>query len=752
MTTIRKLKRREFLKLTGITGSGLLIGFKLSGCSSGPETPATPSAVLPIAAAETPFTLTSTPTLTATPTTGPPTPTLAPGTPLELNAFISISADDVVTIVSHRSELGQGVKTALPMIIAEELCADWSTVRVVQADASRVYGAQNTGGSQSVVRDYDRLRRVGASVRAMLIQSAAQQWGVEPAVCYAEMGAVINRDSGERLRFGALVAAAAEMEPPGADEISLKDPADFRIIGTPTGQVDELELVTGRSTFGLDVRVPDMLYATIARCPIIGGRLDSYDASAAEAVEGVVRVVEIDYSDWTRYIELDFASIRRSGPVIAVVAESTWAALKGREALQVTWDEGEYTDFDSDSFWQGLNDSLKESLDLLAKESSKEKPKAVSRIEAAYRSPYVAHMTAEPMNATADMGATPAELWLPTQFPQTAMEFSPRSTIHVTRMGGGFGRRATIDFALEAMWVSEAVGAPVQVVWTREDDIRFDMFRPGSLYLLRAGLDERGLPINLQKVAGGHRPGTLEPYYEDFSRQGYDLGSVTVRAHHIDDPPVSTGAWRGPGASDEAFALECFLDEVARAGDWDPYEFRREIVTRSEKLAVLDRVVEMADWGGPLPDDWGRGLACYSYFTSEEATEVAHVAEVSVADDGTVRVQRMYCAIDCGLTINPAGVVSQVEGCIAMGLSVALCDEITFRNGRVEQAGLRDYAILRMDQMPQVKVSIIDSSRHPQGVGEPPIPSVAPAVANAVFDAKGIRVRHLPIRPADLVQ
>jgi isoquinoline 1-oxidoreductase beta subunit len=356
------------------------------------------------------------------------------------------------------------------------------------------------------------------------------------------------------------------------------------------------------------------------------------------------------------------------------------------------------------------------------------------------------------MNATVDMSADHPEAWLPTQHPDVAKRhLMSQATIHVTRMGGAFGRRATLDFAVEALWISRAIGAPVQVMWTREDDIRFDVFRPGSLYVLRAGLNERGLPISFHKVAGGHRPGTQTPYSEDFSLQDYDLGAMTVRGHHIDDPPIPTGAWRGPGASDEAFALECFLDEIARAGDWDPYEFRREIITRGEKLAVLERVIEISDWGRSLPDGWGRGLACYSYFTSDVPTEVAHVAEVSVGDDGTIRVHRIYCAIDCGLAINPAGIISQVESCIAMGLSVALCGEITFRNGRVEQTGLRDYPILRMDQMPEVRVSIIDSSRHPQGVGEPPIPSVAPAVANAVFDATGTRVRHLPIRPADLV-
>ena len=728
MTPVRKLERREFLKLTGTAGAGLLIGFNLSGCNSQPEP-------LPMPTAEPP-----------TPTAEPPTPTPMPRPSLEMNAFIRISPDDVVTLVCHRSEMGQGARTALPMIIAEELCADWTTVRVVQAIGDQyTYGTQNTGGSQSVVSNYDRLREVGATVRAMLIEAAAQRWGVAASICYAENGAVINRESGERLRFGELAEAAAEVSPPGRSELSLKDPANFTIIGKPINNVDESQIVTGRATFGLDVRVPNMLYATLARCPIIGGNLASYDAGAAKAVEGVVQVVEIDYSGMREVIELGFARIRRSGPVIAVVAENTWAAIKGREALEVTWNAGDYADLNSDNIWQRLTETLQEIFDRLDAESGEENPGVVSRIEAVYRGPYVAHVPMEPMNATVDMSANRPEAWLPTQFPDTAKYLMPQATIHVTRMGGAFGRKATLDFAVEAMQVSRAVGRPVQVVWTREDDIRFDVFRPGCLYMLRAGLNDRGLPVSFQRVAGG-----LDYYPVSFSDQGYNLGTRTEEAHTSDYPPVSTGAWRGPGESDRAFALECFLDEIARAHNRDPYELRRDLLARSEKLAVLDRVVEMSNWSSPLPDGWGRGLACFSYFTSVIPTEVAHVAEVSVESDGTVHVHRMYCAIDCGLAINPAGIVSQVESCIAMGLSVALGGEITFRNGRVEQASLRDYPILHMNQMPEVEVSIIDSSRHPQGVGEPPIPSVAPAVVNAIYAAAGKRIRRLPIRAQDL--
>lgn len=738
MRRMKVLGRRQFLKLTGVTGAGLLLGFKLSGCGSEPEVaPTTTPTLVP----------TKTPELTDTPQ---PEPTAAaipkPESPPQLNAFVSISPDDVVTLVCHRSEMGQGVKTALAMIIAEELCADWSTVRVVQADANQgAYGAQDTGGSYSVQGSYDRLREVGATARSMLIEAAAQRWGVDASVCYAENGAVVNRDSGERLRFGELAEAAAQVEVPRFGDIPLKDPAEYTIIGKSTKGVDLPQVVTGQAVFGLDVRVPNMLYATIARCPIIGGQLASYNASAAEAVDGVVQVVEIDYSDMIERFQRGFSSVRRPGPVVAVVAENTWAAITGREALEITWDEGDYTDFNSDGFWQGLADTLQDSLEQLDEESSE----AVSHMSAVYQAPYVAHVPMEPMNATADMGSDPSEIWAPTQFPSVVKSLSLRSRVHVVRMGGAFGRKATNDFVIEAIQVSRAVGAPVQVVWTRDDDIRFDAFRPGCLYGLRAGLNGRGLPISLQKVAGGHRPGTQTPYDMGFDDQGYELGALTVRGHHLDEPPVSTGAWRGPGESDRAFALECILDEIAQAGDWDPYHFRREIVTRERKLAVLERVAEMSSWGGSLPEGWGRGLACHSYTIRGLPTEVAHVAEVWLEDDGTVHVERIYCAIDCGLVINPAGILSQVESCVAMALSVALCDEITFRNGRVEQGGFGDYAILRMNQMPEVETSMVASNGPPQGAGEPPIPSVAPAVANAIYEATGKRIRRLPIRPQD---
>jgi isoquinoline 1-oxidoreductase beta subunit len=732
MTEIRRLGRREFLRLTGITGAGLLIGLNLSGCESKPDASSTP---LPTSVLE--------PTVTPTP---------APESPLELNTFVSISPGDVVTLVCHRSEMGQGVKTALPMIIAEEMCADWSTVRVVQAPGDEdTYGPQNTGGSQSVRRNFARLRRVGAVVRDMLILAAAQRWGVDVSVCYAENGAVINRDTGQQLRFGELAEAASKVNPPNLDEVSLKDPADFTIIGASTRNIDIPQIVTGKAIFGMDVRVPNMLYAAIARCPIIGGRLAAYDASEAEAIDGVVQVVEVDYGeivDAWRGVRGWSYRLRTPGPDIAVVAENTLAAIRGRNALRVTWDEGGYADFDSDSLWQKMTEILQEELEKLDKSSSKTNAQAVSSIEATYQNPFLAHATMEPMNATANMSADSNELWLPTQFPGEIEKLLLHPTIHVTRIGGGFGRRGANDYTVEAIWVSRAVGAPVMVVWTREDDIRHDMFRPGSLHALRAAVDERGLPVGWQHVTAAFCVGTTDwnPYDYDPDEQGYRLGSMTIRARQIDEPPILTGAWRAVTANNEAFPLECFLDELARAYGWDPYELRQEIITRGEKLAVLKRVVEMSDWDSPLPGGWGRGLACYSY----GPTEVAQVAEVSIEDDGAVRVHHVYCAVDCGIAINPAGIVSQVESAIAMGLSGTLHSEITFRNGQVEQTSLRDYPILRMDEMPEVEVSIIKSNRDPEGVGEVGLPPIAPAVANAVFDATGKRIRRLPIRAEDL--
>jgi len=719
MTPVRKLERREFLKLTGTAGAGLLIGFNLSGCNSQPEPLPMPTA--------------GPPTLTAE----PPTPTPMPRPPLEMDAFISISPDDVVTLVCHRSEMGQGVRTALPMIIAEELCADWSTVRVLQAPGDEaIYGSQVTGGSGSVIGNYEGLRRVGAVVRDMLIAAAAQRWAVNPSVCYAENGAVINRETGEQLRFGELAEAAAQVRPGNIYYVPLKDPSNFTIIGTDIRNVDEPLIVTGRATFGLDVRVPDMLYAAIARCPIVGGQLGGYDASAAEAVDGVVQVVTVD-----------------SG--VAVLANDTWAAIKGRDALNVTWNEGEYADLNSAGLRQMMLDLLQEELDQLGE--GEKNPEAVSSIEATYENPYLAHATMEPMNATAHVRADAVEVWTPTQSPgdvktEATRQLSRPTTVHVPRIGCGLGRRLDNDYTYEAVQVSLAVGAPVQVVWTREDDIQHDLFRPGSIHSLRAELDAQGLPVSWRHiVVGGGGSADWSPLDQGINPrgdQGYRVGTTTIRTHQvIEDPPILTGAWRAVYNNNNAFATECFLDEIARAGGRDPYEFRREITSSRQKLAVLERVAEVSHWGSPLPDGWARGLACHNTWGM---SDVAEVVEISVEDDGAVRVHRVYCVIDCGIAVNPRMIAAQMESGIAVGLTAVLKGEITFENGRVQQRNFRDYPVLRIDEMPQIEVHIIESSRNPQGVGEMGIPPIAPAVVNAIYAATGKRIRRLPIRAQDL--
>jgi len=722
MTEVRRLDRREFLKLTGIAGTGLLLGLNLSGCGSEPDAPRS---------TQTP---TSVPTEGLAPTrTAAPEPTatsVPPREPYELHAFISITPNDVVTIVCHRSEMGQGVRTALPMIMAEEMCADWSTVRVVQAQADeKVYGSHHTASSTSIVSNYARLRRFGATARAMLIAAAADVWEVDRSTCRAKNGRVIHDETGRQLTFGQLAEAAAQQRKPPRNQIILKDPADFEILGTDIKRVDGKDVVQGSATYGMDVRVPDMLVAAIARCPIIGGHLASWDPGAASEVDGVVKVVEVDQG-------------------IAVVAQNTWAAISGRGALNIQWEPGEDPAVDTDGVRATLEAHLQSELDRAYQDYHLDSDRGTSRIDAIYENQYLAHATMEPMNCTADVRKEAAELWAPTQTAGTTwrellLELERPVTLNVTLMGCGLGRRTSRDFVFEAMEVSQAVGAPVQVVWTREDDIRHDRFRPASLHGLRADLNSEGLPVGWVHVVAGQTFETWDPLDQGLGTQSYDLGTQLHRTTGI-HLPIPVGILRAVYNNNNAFAIECFLDEIAAAGSWDPLDLRERLITSERKLSVLQRVAEIAHWGTTLPDGWGRGLACH---TTWGMTDVAQVAEVSVRGDGALHVHRIYCAVDCGRAIHPGIIGAQMESGIAVGLSAILGGEITFSDGRVDQRGLRDYAVLRMNQMPEIDVAIIESDREPQGVGEMATPPIAPAVANAVFDATGKRIRRLPIGP-----
>jgi isoquinoline 1-oxidoreductase beta subunit len=592
--------------------------------------------------------------------------------------------------------MGQGIRTAIAMIVAEELDADWSTVRVEQSPVDRAYGDQVTGGSVSVSRHYSALRQAGATARHMLVGAAAQMWGVEPGSCRTEKGWVIHPDGDPRLSYGELVATAIELPIPGRREVELKDPKDFGLIGTPQRHYDAPAMIDGSAVYASDVRLPGMVYAVVARCPVFGGKVVSVDDTGARALAGVLDVFKID-----------------SG--LAVVADTTWAAIQGRAALDITWNEGSNANLSSEAIQQQL-------------ESTAPQPGSAGEgsMDAAYDIPYLAHATMEPMVCVADVRADRCEVWAPSQDPQAAQASITSITqlrgdavvVHVPLLGGGFGRRHFNDFVEEAVQVSKVVGAPVKLIWTRDDDIQHDRYHPISRTYVSAQLDEAGYPASLPRL----------------------------RSHAMRFG-VPTGYWRSVENFTEAFARESFLDEIAATSDLDPVELRLRLAPERGQ-AVIRLAAERADWGSPLPEGWGRGIA---YFATFDVTHVAQVAEVSVTPEGKVRVHRVVCAVDCGTVINPDTVAAQMEGGIVFGLTAALKADITVEDGRVQQSNFHDYPLLRIDEMPVVEVHIAPSDAQPSGIGEMGVPPIAPAIANAIFAATGRRVRHLPIRAEDLV-
>ena len=752
MSTMRAFSntsRREFLKSSAAGGAGLLLAFYLPG-----------SAAHANAAEET----------------------------FKANSYIFINPQGDIRLVVTRSEMGQGVRTALAMILAEELDADWSRVKIEQGDCEPEYGDMTTGGSMSIRSTWDPLRKAGASARDMLLTAAAETWGVKKDECNASGASVIeHKKSGRKASYGELAVRAAAVPVP--KDVPPKEAKDYRIVGTRRARVDGQHIVIGEAHYGIDTKVPGMLYAVVARPPVFGGKVRKFDASRALAVPGVKKVFEVPAVEMPPLFgeerKPDSGHQHYLWGGVAVVAESTWQAIAGRRALAVDWDNGPAADESTEKQRAALAELLKTPGKELKKigEPDAVVASAAKTVEADYETPFLAHMTMEPVNCTASVRDGKCEVWTPTQNPNgmaTALASVlnlPQSalTIHITLIGGGFGRRLCIDYGVEAALISRSAGAPVKVIWTRDDDIHHDYYRPISHHRLRAGVDAQGqvtswlhhiaAPSTDSTFLGGEVPDT-----GGTEIAGTGLPSGTVPNYLLQQSFLHTavprGYWRAVDTNWNHFAVQCFIDEIAAATGKDPLALRRQLIATKQKpaggsdnegetpvnvdrlLGVLNLVAEKSGWGTPLPPGRGRGIAGLYGFGSY----VAHVAEVTVAKDGTLRVDRVVVAVDCGQVINPDLVAAQIEGGVVFGLTSALYDEITIQNGQVQQTNFDNYPMLRIADMPKVEVHLVPSHEPPGGIGEPGVPSTAPAVANAIFAATGKRLRRLPFQTQELAK
>ena len=714
--TTTGISRRGFLKTGAAGATGLVIGFYLPGRF---EALAAPVAMVP---------------------------------PASLNAWMLISTTDVVTIMIDKSEMGQGILTALCMIAAEELDCDWKKIHTEFAPAAKEYfnpafGMQGTGGSSSVRSSWDPMRKAGAAARDMLLQAAAQKWGVYKGACRTENGVIYHDATKRKLTYGSVAEAASKLTVP--QDVPLKDPKQYRIIGKPTKRLDTPDKVDGRAQFGIDVKQPAMLYAVVARCPVFGGKVASFDATKAKAVPGVKSVVEISRG-------------------IAVVADNTWAAMQGRRALDVKWDEGPNANASSDSISKLFADQMSQPGAEARKEgdAASALTGAAQKIEAVYEVPYLAHATMEPLNATADVRADRVDVWAPTQFQTMAQGMAAKVSglkpenvfIHTTYLGGGFGRKAGTDFVMEAVETSKAIGRPVKLTWSREDDTQHDYYRPASYAKLAGGLGADGWPvawttrIACSSIMEAWFPGSTKNNLDPTSVEGvanlpYSIPNIQVDYVRT-EPGIPVGFWRSVGASQNGFFSECFVDELASAAKKDPYEFRRHLLDKAPRqLGVLELAAQKAGWDKPLPAGRFRGIAVLEAFQSY----AAQVVEISVDRKArSVKVHRVVCAVDVGRVVNPANIAMQSESAIVYGLSSALYGAITISGGRVTQTNFNNYPVLRLDAMPVIETYIVPSEEKPTGAGELAVPPVVPALCNAIFAATGKRIRRMPIRPEDL--
>ncbi len=699
-----KLKRRSFIKSSTLAATGLIIGF-----------------------------------------TYDPQKSLAAKTKIknELGIWIRISPDETITLIVPSSEMGQGVNTSLPMIIAEELDANWGSIRTETAPANSDYknpeghGGQNTGGSNSVKGFWNLLQETGAAAREMLVTAAAQRWNVPLEECDTKLGNVIHKNTNKQLSYGKLAVAASKIEVPSSPSIKSKEKYSF--VGKSIQRIDVPEKVTGAAKFGIDIRLPEMLFATVRQSPIFGGEILSLDEVAAKAIRGVKAVVAVPNG-------------------IAVVADNTWRAKKGMDALNPQFTRGETTKISS----QNIHNKLITALD----EEGKAKIDTENSLDLEYEVPFLAHSTLEPMNCTASVKGSSCEVWVPTQNQGKSMDVTKEITglndeqikINTTLLGGGFGRRGETDFVTQAVTISKSLSKPVQVTWMREEDMQHDFYRPACISRFQIGLSKEGLPIQWGNQLAG--PSILKRFVAAMGWFGVDPTSTeganelpyTIPDFNFDyslvDTGVPVGFWRSVGSSYNAFFTECAIDEAAKLANQDPYEYRLKLLKDQPRyLKVLEKVVKNANWVDPLPKNHGLGLAIHKSFGSIVST----VIEVSSNAPGIIKLQKAWVVIDCGKVVNPDIVKAQMEGGFIFGLSAALGEEITLKDGRVEQSNFHDYSILRLKGSPKISVEIVESGSEIGGVGESAVPLAAPALTNAIFSVSGKRIRSLPLSKHGIV-
>jgi len=667
------------------------------------------------------------------------------------NAFIRIAPDGSITLFMPQAEMGQGTHTSMSMLLAEELEVTPEQVRLEHAPpddklyANPLFGEQITGASSSIRMFYEPLRRAGATARAMLIAAAAASWNVHAASCRAREGVVTHTPTGRTLSYGALAAKAATVPVP--DKIALKDPKDFTLIGTPAKRPDTPSKVNGTAQYGIDVRLPGMLIATVAASPVLGGKVAGLDDEKAKAVPGVRQIVQLD-------------------DAVAVVADHMWAAKQGSAALEIRWEDGPNAKVSTADVVEGLAKASETGGVTARKDGDPASALAgaAKKVEAVYESPFLAHATMEPMNCTVHVRRDGCEVWTGSQVLSRARAAAAKVTglplekvvVHNHFLGGGFGRRLEVDYVTQAVRIAKQVDAPVKVVWTREEDVQHDVYRPYYYDRFAAGLDAHGKP-----VAWSHRivgPSIMARFLPPGFKDGididavdgavqllYDIPAIQIEYVRHEEPVLNTGFWRGVGVTHNNFVVESFIDELAAVSKQDPVAFRRALLRKSPRaLTVLELAAKEAGWGKPVPRGRGRGVAL---LFSSWGTYLAQVAEVEVTGSSDVRVRRIVCAVDCGQVVNPDIVKAQIESGVVYGISGALWGEVTLNNGRVEQSNFNNYRVLRMNETPPIDVRLVRNSEAPGGIGEPGTSVTAAALANAVYAATGKRLRKLPLQP-----